>query len=181
MMNTKNMFFWALCLILISSCANLVPYSEALKNQYHLSDAEIPKIQFYNSSDIVLYKEVTNGGIPTVQGGKIKIIDGRQVEEITIKGITKGIALKNPLMGNNMGVSFEINDSYFLTFGENPKFNNKYCLLASNWKNDIGEVSYNGEKYRTPSSSGRVYLMVNVKKLQKMDTKTRVASGRKVK
>ena len=181
MMKEKFLMLFSACAMLFSSCANLIPYSEALKNQYHLTDADIPKIQFYNSAEIVLYKEVTNGGIPTVQGGKIKIIDGRQVEEITIKGITKGIALKNPLMGTNMGVSFEINDSYFLTFGENPKFNNKYCLLASNWKNDMGEVTYNGEKYRTPSASGKVCLLVNVKKLQKMDTKTRVASGRKVK
>ncbi len=178
----KNKFIYILAIsIVLTSCANLVPYSEALKNQYHLADADIPKIQFYNSDQIVLYKDVTNGGTPSVQGGKIKIVDGRQVEEITIKGLTKGIALKNPLMGNNMGVSFEINDSYFLTFGENPKFNNKFCLLASNWKNDIGEITYNGDKYRTPSASGKVFLMVNVKKLQKLDTKTRIAKGRKIK
>lgn len=175
----KNLAILLFPLALLSSCANLVPYSEALKNQYHLSDSDIPKIQFYTSDNIILYKDAVNGQ-RTIEGGKIKVVDGREVEEIIIQNKTKGIAIKNPLLGNNLGVSFEINDNYFLTFGENPKFNNKYCLLASNWKNDIGEVTYNGEKFRTPSASGRVYLLVNIKKLEKMETKSRVAKGRKI-
>jgi hypothetical protein len=84
-------------------------------------------------------------------------------------------------MVKKLGVSFEINDNYFLSFGENPKFNNKYCLFASNWSNNIGEITYNGEKYNTPAQSGRVYLLINVKKLQKLDSNTRIAKGRKIK
>ena len=167
-------------LVLLGSCASLVTFSSDLKNKYHLADSDIPKLQFYNSGDIILYKDAVNGK-RTIEGGKIKVIDGREVEEIIIQEKTKGIAIKNLLLGQNLGVSFEISDSYFLTFGPNPKFGDKYCLLASNWRNDIGEVTYNDEKFRTPSTSGRVYLLVNVKKLEKLERSSRIAKGRKVK
>ncbi|MEI6312030.1 MAG: hypothetical protein WCP57_07215 [Bacteroidota bacterium] len=167
--------------ILFSSCATLVPFSQSLQKQYNLKDDDLHKIQFYNSDDILLYKDVSSSGRPTIQGGKIKVIDGREVEEITIKSLTKGIVANSDASTKKLGISYEINDNYYLSFGENPKFNNKYCLYASNWGNNLGEVTYNGEKYNTPTQSGRVYLLVDVRKLQKLNTKTRVAKGRKIK
>jgi|688.fasta_scaffold45222_2 hypothetical protein len=181
LINFKSLAFLFVTSILISSCANFVPFTSSLQKQYNLKDEDLNKIQFYNSDDIVLYKDVSSSGRPTIKGGKIKVIDGREVEEITIKGMTKGVAINNENMVKKLGVSFEINDNYFLSFGENPKFNNKYCLFASNWSNNIGEITYNGEKYNTPAQSGRVYLLINVKKLQKLDSNTRIAKGRKIK
>jgi hypothetical protein len=173
------LFLLPVCM-LMASCATLVPFNEQLKNRYHLTDMDIPKLQFYNSDNIVLYKDAVNGQ-HTIKGGKIKEIDGRQVEEIIIPLKTKGVAIMNPITGSNMGVSFEINDNYFLTFGENPKFNKNYTLLAANWNGRLGEVTYNGEKYKTPSSSGTVCLLVNVKKLNKIERSSRTAGGRKIK
>lgn len=168
-------------LVLASSCATLVPFTDNLRRQYNLKDEDISKIQFYNSDEILLYKDVSSSGQPTIQGGKIKIVNGREVEEIRIKPLTKGIATNADMGTKRIAVSFEINDNYYLSFGENPKFNNKFCLFASNWSNNLGEVTYNNEKYSTPSQSGKVYLLVDVRKLQKLDAKTRTAKGRKIK
>ena len=182
----KNQFYLfsilAVTVSLFSSgCASLVPFTSSLQRQYNIKDQDLNKIQFYNSDDILLYKDVSSSGRPTIEGGKIKVIDGREVEEITIKGLTKGIVANSDMNARKMAVSFEINDNYYLSFGENPKFNNKFCLFASNWSNNLGEVTYNGEKYNTPTQSGKVYLLVDVRKLQKLNTKTRVAKGRKIK
>ena len=178
---SKYFFLLMVASIFFSSCATLVPFTTSLQKQYNLNDEDLNKVQFYNSDDILLYKDVSNTGRPTIEGGKIKVIDGREVEEITIKGLTKGVVISSDMNSKKMGVSFEINDNYFLSFGENPKFNNKFCLFASNWSNNLGEVTYNGEKYNTPTQSGKVYLLVDVRKLQKLNTKTRVAKGRKIK
>lgn len=177
----KNIFWVIIVSVMASSCATLVPFSAALQKQYNLKEEDLNKIQFYNSDEILLYKDVSSSGRPTIEGGKIKVIDGREVEEISIKALTKGIVANSDSRTGKLGLSFEMNDNYYLSFGENPKFNNKFCLFASNWSNNIGEVTYNGEKYNTPTQSGRVYLLVDVRKLQKLDTKTRVAKGRKIK
>ena len=177
----KNLLLLVVAMLFFSSCATLVPFTTALQKQYNLKDEDLNKVQFYNSDDILLYKDVSSSGRPTIEGGKIKVIDGREVEEITIKGLTKGVVTSSDINNKKMGVSFEINDNYYLSFGENPKINNKFCLFASNWSNNLGEVTYNGEKYNTPTQSGRVYLLVDVRKLQKLDTKTWVAKGRNIK
>lgn len=173
-----SFYLFAMIGIFASGCASYVPFTKDLANQYHIQEEQLAALQFYNSSDIILYKDVRNGESKIVSG-KIKVIDGREVEEILIQAKTKGIKV-NSSDGKSISISFEINDNYYLNFGENPKINNKFTLLASDWENGIGIVTYNDEKFKTPTQSGKVFLLVNLKKLQKMDKKERVAKGRKV-
>ncbi len=161
-----------------SSCKNLVPYSNNLRDQFNLNESQIRKIQFYVSSDIILQREMSSANTK-VESGKIKMVNGRRVQEIIIPVGTKGVLTDIP-RENKMLVSFEIDDNHYLSFGVNPNANNHYTLLASNWNGSIGTVTYAGEKYETNPESKFSQLMVDLRKIQNMETKQRVAKGRKV-
>ena len=77
-------------------------------------------------------------------------------------------------------ISFEQNDEHYLRFGDNPNRNGYYALLASEWRNKIGKLTYNGKQYMASPESSDAVLMVDLHKIQKSELNQRVAKGRKV-
>jgi hypothetical protein len=120
------------------------------------------------------------GGSSEIISGEIKVVDGREVEEVVIRRKTPGILLFLP-KENRFAVSFEAegNDRY-LVFGPNPKAGNRYSLLASEWRRQGGKVTYEGRRFDVGSSSAYAALMVDLKKIRKISVKSRTARGRKV-
>lgn len=175
----RNLILLLALPLLLSSCKNLIPYTDSLKQQYSWSNEEVKKLQFYVSHDIVLHHELTDGSTGIVNG-KIKIIKGKKVDEIIIRAGTPGILTQIP-KENKMLVSFEINDDHYLSFGVNPNNNNKYVLLASDWNKGVGNVHYAGQEYHAAADSKYAHLLVDLRRIQKEEVKQRVASGRKVK
>lgn len=172
-------FSFLLSLFILPSCKNLVPYTDALRKQNNWSDAEIQRIQFYTSEEIVLYRELVSGSTQIVSG-KIKKMNGREIEEIVIKRNTPGVVTEIPKEGK-MYVSFEIGDSYYLSFGLNPEQRGRYVLLAKEWtKGGIGKVTYNGVEFQASPSSAAAYLQVDMRRRSKEAMDARVAKGRKV-
>lgn len=165
-------------LLFIASCKNLVPYTDAMKKQNNWDESKLRKIQFYVSHQIVLQRELTKGSTEIVHG-KIKKVNGKRVEEIIIREGTPGVLVDLP-KENKMLVSFELSDNYFLSFGVNPNVGDKYVLLASEWNNGIGRVTYNNQTFYTDQESKFAFLMVDLRKIQKMKIKQRIAKGRKV-
>jgi hypothetical protein len=175
----KHLFIAILLITTATSCKNLVPYTDALKVKNNWSDDDIKKIQFYVSEDIVLQRQLNSANTEIVDG-KIKIVDGKQVEEIVIRRGTPGV-LTNIPRSQKMEVSFEKSDSYSLSFGANTNQNNKFILLASNWNGHIGKVTYNGKEYFTSPESAYSILLVDLRKIDDTRINQRVAKGRKVK
>ena len=162
-----------------SSCSkNLVPFTSDIQKKYNLDEERIEKIQFYTSKDIRLFREVTTGH-SAITNGTIRIEEGKEIEEIIIPEGTPGVAVWIP-KEQKFGVSFESSDDTYLTFGPNPKTNDRYYLLASEWKNRIGTVTYNGEKFNTSQQSADSFLLVDLKKVRKTDVDQRVAKGRTI-
>jgi len=174
----RKLFFFLALAILLSSCKNLVPYTDAMKKKYNWNDEQVKRIQFYVSHDIVLHRELSQGSTEIVQG-KIKTINGKKVEEILIREGTPGVLTEIPKQ-NKMLVSFEVSDDHYLSFGVNPNANEKYVLLASDWNNGMGKVHYSDKEYYTDPDSKYAFLLVDLRKIQKMDITQRVAKGRKV-
>lgn len=164
----------------ISSCSpNLTPFTQRLYEENKWSEADLRQIQFYLSEDIVLRRQVEGGSSEIIEG-EIKMVDGKEVEEIVIEKGTPGVFLFTP-KSNRFAVSFESDsDSRYLMFGPNPKNGNRYALLASSWKRRGGEVSYDGRKYRTTGDSAYAALMVDLKRIRKVSVKSRRAKGRTV-
>jgi len=175
----KNLIFFIAIACGLASCKNLVPYTDAMKTNHNWTNDQVKQIQFYNSRDIVLRRELVGGNTEIVQG-KIKMIDGRRVDEIVIRQGTKGVATEIP-KENKMLVSFEVGDDHSLSFGVNPNAGDRYVLLASEWRNGLGKVHYSGNEYYTDPESKYSYLLVDIRKIDRLDIKSHVAKGRTVK
>ncbi|HWB62098.1 MAG TPA: hypothetical protein VG603_01215 [Chitinophagales bacterium] len=174
----KKAILFIAVISMMASCKNLVPYTDAMKNNHGWSDDQVKSIQFYLSHDVILQRELTKGTSEIVQG-KIKIVDGKRVDEILIKAGTPGVVTSIP-KEDKLLVSFEVGDDHYLSFGVNPNIGQKYVLLASEWRNGLGQVHYGTDEYYTDPDSKYAYLMVDLRKIDKMSLNQHVAKGRKV-
>lgn len=174
----SRFIFLLLSVVLVSSCKNLVPYTDALRQKYNWSETEIKRIQFYTSDAITLQRRITDGSTEIVSG-KIKTIKGEKVDEVIIASGTPGILVSDA--NGKFSISFEKDDSYALSFGNNPHMNNRYSLTFSSLQNKVGKIIYNGKEYYTSPESVDAILMVDLRKIDKTELNQRVAKGRKVK
>jgi hypothetical protein len=180
-MKTFNLAFFAvLSVTALSSCSNQFTYfSQNLYDEYRWPDQDLKKIQFYASQDIVLKRELS-GEASEIISGKIKIENGREIEEVVIRKGTPGAFLFSP-KNNRFAISFEEGgDSRYLMFGPNPKFNDRYSLLASEWKKKSGKVTYDGKKWRVATGDASAALLVDMRKIDRVSVNSRVAKGRTI-
>jgi hypothetical protein len=174
----RSVIIAALALMTLGSCKNLVPYTDALKTKYNLTDDQLKHLQFYVSSPIILQRKITAYNYTQIIAGKIKIVNGEKVEEVVVPTGTKGVLVKND--NGKFEVSFEKDDSYYLRFGTNPNRYESYVLLASDWHGKVGNVTYAGNKYYTAPESADALLLIDMHKISNYQKNARVATGRKV-
>lgn len=165
----------------LASCApTLKYYTKDIHDDNRWSDSELRKIQFYLSNDIILWRDISRGE-SVITNGKIKIVDGREVEEVIIKKGTKGAFLFSPTK-NHYAVGFDASDdNKYLVFGPSEKVNGRYVLLAKDWDRRYGSVTYGDKVYKTTNESAFAYLMVDLDKKNNTKVSTNKASGRTVK
>ena len=177
-MKSHNLFFLAaLSLMMLSSCSpNLSYFTQDVYDQNHWTEAELKRIQFYVSQDIVLKRELT-GAKSEIISGKIKMEKGRKIEEVVIKKGTPGVYTFSP-KDDRFAVSFE--DDRYLIFGPSPKNRNRYVLRASEWNRNSGKVNYDGKLWRVSSDAAYAALLVDMKKINRTDVNSRTAKGRRV-
>ena len=180
-MKKSHLFFaFALGLLMLTSCSSRLTYfTEDLYEEQGWSQEDLKKIQFYISKDIRLKRELT-GGSSEIISGKIKVEDGRKIEEVIIPKGTPGAFLFSP-KENRFAVTFEAEgDDNYLMFGPSPKYSDRFVLLASDWKRRSGKVSYAGKSWRISSEEAYAALLVDMRKVSKVDVNSRTAKGRRV-
>lgn len=173
-----KIFLFGSLFVVVGCSPRLSPFTQQLYDSNNWTEDDLRQVQFYLSDDVVLRREATSGN-SRIEGGEIKMVDGRKVEEIVIRKKTPGVLVFMP-KEKRFAVSFETSDDRFLMFGPNPKAGNRYILLASEWKRNRGKVTYDGKPFYTPSSSAYAALMVDLKKVRKVSVKSRTAKGRKI-
>ena len=125
-------------------------------------------------------RRAVKSGDTKIREGKIKIINGKKVEEIIFEECTPGVYMFSPKKGH-FAVSFEGGgDDRYLMFGPNPKASGRYVLLAKDWNRKTGKVTYDGKTYNTTSSSAFAGLEVDMKRFRNAEIKSRKAKGRTV-
>lgn len=176
----RCLLIFALSTAVLAGCSpRLTPFTQDLYDDARWSENELKRIQFYLSDPIVL-RRVMSGGESTITEGKIKMIDGRRVEEIIIPENTPGILLFMHKY-DRFAISFEEFSDDYLMFGPNPKIGDRYALLAREWKKQSGVVTYNGTEYEVAANSAFASLLVDLRKINKVERETRRATGRTVK
>ena len=173
----RSLIIAALALMTLGSCKNLVPYTDALKSKYNLSDEQLKHLQFYVSSPIVIQRKVTAENNTQIDAGKVKIVNGEKVEEVVVPVGTKGVLVRND--NGKFEISFEKDDTYYLRFGTNPNRYDSYVLLASDWQGKVGTVTYAGNKYYTTGESADAVLLIDIRKISSYQKESRIAKGRK--
>jgi len=163
---------------LFNCSPRLSPFTQDLQEENAWTERDLSKIQFYLSRDITLYRDF-NSGESKIEDGKVRMVNGRKVEEIVISKGTPGVLVSNP-QSDRIAVSFEDDDSRFLMFGANPKAGDRYVLLAKEWKRSGGTITYDGRSYFTDKNSAYSALMIDLKKIKKTKVSSRTAKGRKI-
>jgi len=178
MMKSKYFLAAVVGLLFLSSCSpSLTPFTQRMYDEFAWSDAELKKIQFYLSDDIRLTRDVGSED-SQIQGGKIRVKDGRRVEEIKFKKGTPGVLIYTP-KENRFAISFDSDDRY-LVFGPSKQYGGKYTLRAKDWKRQYGKITYGEKVYFTDNESAFTTLMVDIKKANKVKYKRENVDGRKV-
>lgn len=153
------------------------PFTQNLYDENRWTERDLRQIQFYLSQDITLFRELSNNQSEIIQG-EIKIMNGRRVEQIRFPSGTPGVFLFSP-KANRLAVSFEEGgEGKYLMFGPNPKLDNRYVLLASDWERNQGIVTYDGQKFTISADEAYASLLVDLKRAEATDINQRVAKGR---
>lgn len=177
----KNNIILLLLGLVLSSCgSNLRYFTSDLYDEYRWTEDELKSIQFYISEDIVLYRQLSSDNVK-IDKGKIVVKNGNKVEEIYIERGTPGILVVHPKT-EHLGISFESRDNgKFIMFGPNKNANGRFVVLAKDWNQSSGKITYGELVYETSSRSAYAALMVDLKRARKTQYKTRKAEGSKVK
>ena len=70
--------------LFLSGCNSLSPFTQKLYEDNNWSEADLKKIQFYLSDDVVLRREIGNGSAD-ISDGRIRVVNGKQVAEVVIR------------------------------------------------------------------------------------------------
>lgn len=164
----------------LGSCsAKLTPFSQSLYEEYNWSDAELKRIQFYLSENVTLWRDAGSEE-SSISNGKIRIKDGRKIEEIKFNKGTPGVMIFSP-KDNRFAISFDEGDDQFLMFGPNPNANNRYVLLGKKWDKRQGQITYDGKTYFTSTKNAFATLMVDIREANQLKINSKTVHGRKVK
>ena len=175
----KHLLLLSVISIFASCSSSLRYYTKDIHDDGRWTDSELKKIQFYLSDDIVLWRDI-NRGETEIINGKIRLVEGRNVEEVSIRKGTPGIFRFSP-QKNHFAVSFdEKDDSRFLVFAPSREVDGRFVLLAKNWDKSYGKVTYGDKLFTTSNKSAFVFLMADIDKIQKTVVTSSIPRGRKV-
>ena len=181
MLRNTTMYLVTLMVVIFSmtSCGpKLLPFTQSMYDRYTWNESDLEKIQFYLSREVVL-RNASADGQSTIEDGKIKDELNRNIDQVVIPAKTPGVLVYLP-KSNRIGISFESDGGEYLMFGPNPKSGGKYVLLAKSWRNRKGDITYGSRTYTADLGASFAHLMVNIKKVNKVGIKQKVAGGRTV-
>lgn len=158
--------------LLMSCTAQKVPFTPDIQTTYNFSEERLKTVQFYTSDPIILYVN-KNNNVSNIVRGKVIINESDVYDRIIIPKNTPCILVKK-LDNDKLIVSFETGNGKQICFVNNG---NSYSLGAKEWA-DAGLLKYGGKNYFTMNRD--TYLMIKVKKLNRILRKERTIKGRTI-
>jgi len=159
----------------ISSCSNLILFTQEIRDDLNENNLEIEKVQFYNSKKIILKRSLSKEETQIAKG-VIRFENGQYFEEIIIPKKTKGIAVCKG--SKYLRIAFELGENKNLRFSLNG--DSEYQIAADTWKNDFGCINYDTTKYYIIPGSNNTLLLVDKEHISNYEKKRRVVKGRSV-
>lgn len=177
----------ALSTLAITSCStSRIFLTVDTKQQIEKAKIALNQVQFFNSEEIVLIRQLSKEDIG-VDKGRIKIENGKQIEEVIIPAYTPGVCELND--EKTFKISFETGDGKQIAFVVERKNDvvdksSGFKIGANEWVttqrgNKVGKLDYDGKVY-TLIRGLDSRLMIEKSMLNNVDRDTRVAKGRKL-
>ncbi len=169
-----------LLILLSTGCSpKYTPFTRNIYENHNWTDADLKKVQFYLSDDLIIYRNLDETDGIQINSGEITLENGKKIQKIRFKKGTPGVFISRP-KDDHFAISFENKgDEHYLMFGPNPKRNNHYTLLASEWNRRSGKVTYSGAKFQTISDE-IPELLVNMQYKRYRTVESHTADGRRV-
>lgn len=181
----KNLFLLTIVALALTSCSQKVYFTKETKEKLEAKGVDLKKIQFYNSEAIVLLREVKDEEIKVAEG-KVRIENGKNVEEIIIKRKTPG-AFAEANTNDALMIRFEKGGTKFLPFVGSKDYTGRKNIYQLGYLDRVNSggtrmaiVNYDDKKYSIVYGSNAA-LLIDKSVLVKEERKTRVAEGVKVK
>jgi predicted aspartyl protease len=156
------------------------------KLQVEKANIPVTQLQFYNSEEILLVRQMSKEDFG-VEKGRIKIQNGRQVEEVIIPRNTPGICelfdektLKISFdKGNDNAIAFLVErKNGVVTEGSHFKIAAKEWVSTERG-NKVGKMDYEGKVF-TLVRGFNSRLLIDKSVLNKVNRDTKVVKGRKL-
>lgn len=172
---------------LLSSCSlNRMYFTVSSKQEIEKAGVDLTQVQFYNSDEIILARQISKEEVKVAEG-KVRIENGKNIEEIIIPANTPGVCELND--EKTLKISFETGDGRsipFLVERQNDVVvsGSYFKIGAKEWvRSDrgrrVGKVDYAGQVYNLVRGV-ESRLMIDKAVLNKVERKTHVAKGRKL-
>ena len=131
-------------------------FTQRVRDDLISNGLDIKTIQYYTSSEIILYRLVKKDRHQASTGGVVKYRSGKLVEEIKIRKFTPGVCIRHN------------KDTLYMLFGKDKKFSLPFKNQRGYYKlfNDEGSVYVNKIKFQL--LKGRTSILI----IEKHVTKT---------
>ena len=171
-------------ILLLSSCATQVAYTNLIRDEFALdSEEKMGKVQFYISHTIVMDEEVKNENSTTTSNGTLVNSSNTKKESIIIQAGTPCVFDSYGPKGELL-IRFETGDGKVLRFTSKNEPNRRYYFDVE-WNQSGGpKITYGDVTYKIDLMRGSprsAYIKVAKKKLEKVKRKDRFVRGMKVK
>lgn len=176
-MKTKLFLLIFFISLIASSCApKKIVFTQFMRSKVEGDGLNIKDVQFYNSQDIVLQRNVAYEETK-IASGAINFENGKYVEIITIEKETPGVCVN--ATSNYLDISFEEGENKKLRFVRTD--NAQYRISAESWKDRFGKITYDTLNYYIRPGGEKTILTVEQQDIFKFDQKERKAAGIQVK
>jgi hypothetical protein len=199
----------ALAATLSAGCATYLPFTQELRNEHKLRAEHLQNLQFYNSHDIQLRRELARGDSQVTGSHKLLLIAGKQIEEVLVEKHTPGVIVG--VSETSLRVSFEEGTSLeFAVRGAEPlrdpiapggfatppdpfPGNNPdepvrpepsgfFPGSGNYWLLPFegGRIQFQGKAYDAVGDTSLAHLVISTESLEEVDEERKVLPGRKL-
>jgi hypothetical protein len=180
----------------------LVPLTQEIREQNHLSDGELKNLQYYTSHTITLRKELESGGRQVTGGHKLVVVAGKTIEEVVVEAHTPGICVgvepSRLLVSFEQGTSLEFRPATARATagggsyatppdvdpfpGNNPRpaeprplgvFSGGYMI----WVDNGGTVPFMGKRFDPVDETTQTTLLIDAQSLEQVVRQRKVLPG----
>lgn len=164
---------------LLTSCSPKIPFTQAVRDKYKITEADVKSIQFYLSDAVILKRGEDLNREKGTDNGTLVIKSGKNLEQVVFKRNTACVV--NQVVDNKkLTVNFEDGANKFLVFGSEGDRNGYYVLKALDWSTGNGKITYGDQTYFANGASQQTFLMFKMKSLRKVNVEEKVVKGKKL-